>query len=175
MPLLMRKLTEIKEVTVVNKMITLFGAAVLVATVVVGVPQITFQAGSLCGVKAAEAAEASPDFAWHPNRPGIKRAQVALGRASALKFEFTFKSRPGVSQVKFGIPKKFVAMGIKIEPAEVSVTDGLAASKAVLRVPPGMPLGKFDIPVVVVDAKTGQELGRGEIPIMLLPAGVGGC
>jgi hypothetical protein len=154
---------------------TVFGVAVLVIMVAFGVPHITSHAGSHYGVKTAEAAEATPDFSWHPNRPGIKRAQVALGRASSLKFEFSLKAKPGVTQVKFGIPKKFVTMGITIDPVEVSVIDGLAASKAVLRVPPGMPLGKFDIPVVMVDAKTGQELGRGEIPIMLLPAGVGGC
>ena len=158
-----------------NKMKAVLGAAVLAMTVAFGAPHNNSYTGSLYGVKTAEAAEAAPEFAWHPNRPGIKRAQVALGRASTLKFEFSFRAKPGVSQVKFGIPKKFVTMGIKIDPAEVTVADGLAASKAVLRVPPGMPLGKFDIPVVMVDAKTGQELGRGEIPIMLLPAGVGGC
>ncbi|MHB8881614.1 MAG: hypothetical protein ACYC69_08940 [Thermodesulfovibrionales bacterium] len=158
-----------------NKMKTFFGAAVLAVTVAFGAPHLLSDPRGLYGVRTAEAAETSPDFAWHPNRPGIKRAQVALGRASTLKFEFSLKAKPGVTQVKFGIPKKFATMGVKIDPSGVSVTDGLAASKAVLRVPPGMPLGKFDIPVVMIDAKTGQELGRGEIPIMLLPAGVGGC
>ncbi|GAB4412850.1 MAG: hypothetical protein OHK0032_08950 [Thermodesulfovibrionales bacterium] len=127
-------------------------------------------------VKRAEAVEAtSTTFAWYPNRPGIKRAQIALGRAATLRFEFFIKGRPIVSQVKFGIPKKYADMGVKIEPKEVAVSEGKASSKAIFTVPPGMPLGKFDVLIVAVDAKTGEELGRGEIPIMLLPAGVGGC
>lgn len=127
------------------------------------------------GMKMAEAVEAKPaSFLWHPNRPGIKRAQIALGRAVTLQFEFLIKGKP-VSRVKFGIPKKYADMGVKIDPGEVAVTEGKAASKAVFSIPPGMPLGKFDVLIIAVDAKTGEELGRGEIPIMLLPSGVGGC
>lgn len=154
---------------------TLISTAVMAAFLFIGGPLVPNHGPRYDMVKTAVAAEApAPDFVWHPNRPGIKRAQVALGRASTLRFEFFLKGKNGV-QVKFGIPKKFVSMGVKIDPNEVSVSDGKASSKAVLTVPPGMPLGKFDIPVVAVDAKTGAELGRGEIPIMLLPAGVGGC
>ena len=124
----------------------------------------------------AEAAEdPSATFAWYPNRPGIKRAQIALGRAATLMFEFFVKGKPNVVNVKFGLPKKYADMGIKIDPSHVVVSEGKAASKAVFSVPPGMPLGRFDVPVVAVDAKTGEEIGRGEIQIMLLPAGVGGC
>ncbi|MDA8078786.1 MAG: hypothetical protein M0Z79_07600 [Nitrospiraceae bacterium] len=158
-----------------KKIGTLMGAAILASFLTVGVPLMTTHDSSDCTVKTADAAEApSTDFAWHPNRPGIKRAQIALGRASTLRFEFSLKGKNG-TQVKFGLPKKYVTMGIKIDPNEVSVSEEKASSKAVLTVPPGMPLGKFDIPVIAVDSKTGAELGRGEIPIMLLPAGVGGC
>lgn len=159
----------------VKKRRTLFAAAVLVSSLMLSAPLFAPWGVRECSVKSVEAADApSPDFAWHPNRPGIKRAQIALGRASTLKFEFFFKGKDG-ARVKFGMPKKFVTMGVKIDPNEVSVSEGKAASKAVLTVPPGMPLGKFDIPVIAVDAKTGTEMGKGEIPIMLLPAGVGGC
>lgn len=125
------------------------------------------------GISRAGAAE-TPVFAWHANRPNITRAQIALGRAVALKFEFTV---PGgtAANVKFGIPKKFVNMGIKVDPGEVQVQDGMASAKALFTVPPGMPLGKFDMPIVAVDPATGKEIGRGAIPFMLLPAGVGGC
>lgn len=118
-------------------------------------------------------AEETPAFAWHANRPNITRAQIALGRAVALKFEFAVPG--GTANVKFGIPKKFVQMGIKIESGEVQVQGGQAASRALFTVPPGMPLGKFDMPVIAVDAATGKEIGKGSIPFMLLPAGVGGC
>jgi len=128
-------------------------------------------------VQTAMAAESTAaTFHWYANRPGIKRAQIALGRAVTLRFEFLIKTkdRP-ISRVKFGIPKRYADIGIKIEPGEVSVVEGKAASKAVFSIPPGMPLGKFDVLIIAVDAKTGEELGRGEIPIMLLPSGVGGC
>lgn len=128
------------------------------------------------GPAVAEAADTPATvFAWYPNRPGIKRAQIALGRAATLRFEFLVKGKADVTNVKFGLPKKYADMGIKIDPSQVAVSEGKAASKAVFSVPPGMPLGRFDVPVVAVDAKTGEEIGRGDIPIMLLPAGVGGC
>lgn len=129
---------------------------------------------SLAGGISRAGAEEKPGFAWHANRPNITRAQIALGRGVALRFEFAV---PGgtATNVKFGIPKKFVNMGIKVDPGEVQVQGGMASSRALFTVPPGMPLGKFDMPVIAVDAATGQEIGRGAIPFMLLPAGVGGC
>ena len=126
------------------------------------------------GISQAGAEETPPPFAWHANRPNIRRAQIALGRAAALRFEFTVPEGTAAN-VKFGIPKKFVTMGIKVEPGEVQVQGGVASSKAFFTVPPGMPLGKFDMPIIAVDAATGKEIGRGSIPFMLLPAGVGGC
>ncbi len=114
------------------------------------------------------------EFEWFPNRPGITRAQIALGRAVTLKFEFRLKGQD-VSRVVFGIPKKFADMGVFIDPKEVNVKDGIAKSMAIFSIPPGTPLGKFELIIVAVDAKTKKELGRGEIPFMLLPAGVGGC
>ena len=124
----------------------------------------------------ANAAETpSVEFAWHANRPGIKTAQIALGRATTLSFEFILKGQFDVSQIKFGIPREFVKMGIQIDPKVVDVIKGEARSKAIFAVPPGMPLGKFDMLIVAVDAKTGKKIGTGKIPFMLLPAGVGGC
>jgi len=124
----------------------------------------------------ANAAETpSVEFAWHANRPGIKTAQIALGRATTLRFEFILKGQFDVSQIKFGIPRKFVNMGIQIDPKVVDVIKGEARSKAIFAVPPGMPLGKFNMLIVAVDAKTGKKIVIGKIPFMLLPAGVGGC
>ncbi|MDA8086490.1 MAG: hypothetical protein M0Z59_05215 [Nitrospiraceae bacterium] len=121
-------------------------------------------------------AEAAPgaNFSWHANRPGITRAQIALGRATRLRFEFAVKNADG-TRVKFGIPREFAEMGIKISPEEVTVVNGMARSNAQFSCPPGMPLGRFDMLVVMVDAKTKKEIGRGIIQFMLLPAGVGGC
>lgn len=153
----------------------LFGFALL-AAVFMGRAETGLMNGnvlSLAGGISQAGADETPRFAWHANRPNITRAQIALGRAVALKFEFTV---PGtVTNVKFGIPKKFVTMGIKVDPGEVPVQGGMASSKAFFTVPPGMPLGKFDMPVIAVDAATGKEIGKGTIPFMLLPAGVGGC
>ncbi len=126
--------------------------------------------------KTANAAEVpSFEFAWFPNKPGIKRAQIMLGTSTTLKFEFTLKAQPTVTQVRFVVPKKYAGMGVMISPGEVAVTNGKAVSKAIFACPPGTPLGKFDMLVIAVDAKTGREIGRGITPFMLLPAGVGGC
>ncbi len=124
--------------------------------------------------EAKAAAVRAAEFKWHPNRPGITRAQIALGRAATLKFEF-ITTGLNVSVVKFGMPKHFADMGVIIDPKQVPVKGDKASSMAIFAIPPGTPLGKFDMTVVAVDAKTGKELGRGAIPFMLLPAGVGGC
>ncbi len=136
----------------------IFGLALLVA-VFMGRGETGLMDGNVLGISPAGAAE-TPAFAWHANRPNITRAQIALGRGAALKFEFTV---PGgtAAKVKFGIPKKFVNMGIKVESGEVEVQGGLASSKVLFTVPPGMPLGKFDMPIIAVDAATGKEIGKG--------------
>ncbi len=153
-----------------------FGLALLAAVFMGqgGAGLMTGDVLSLAGGISQAGAEEKAGFAWHANRPNITRAQIALGRAAALKFEFTVPDGTAAN-VKFGIPKKYVNMGIKVDPGEVQVQGGMAASKAIFTVPPGMPLGKFDMPIVAVDAATGKEIGKGSIPFMLLPAGVGGC
>lgn len=147
----------------------------LASCMVIGLGVIFTGGGIQKGVRTALAEEAqAAQFAWHANRPGITRAQIALGRATRLKFEFTLKNVNG-QDVKFGISKKYAEMGISIAPGAVTIENGVAKAAAEFSCPPGMPLGKFDMLVVMVDAKTKKELGRGIIPFMLLPAGVGGC
>lgn len=118
-------------------------------------------------------AEEATDFKWIPRRPGITRAQIALGRAVTLPFEFTIKGN--VQKVRFEIPKKFSDLGIDVADDEVAVKDGKARSAVIFTVPPGKPLGRFELSVIAKDSKTGKELGKGTIPFMLLPPGVGGC
>mgnify|MGYP000597075067 CR=1 FL=1 len=118
-------------------------------------------------------AEEVKGFKWIPRRPGITRAQIALGRAVTLPFEFTISGN--VQKVRFEIPKKFSDLGIDVADDEVAVKDGKAKSSVIFTVPPGKPLGRFELEVIVKDAKTGKELGKGTIPFMLLPPGVGGC
>lgn len=147
----------------------------LVSFLVIGLCATLMGPGFRESARTAFADEAQgAQFAWHANRPGITRAQIALGRATRLRFEFTLKNANG-ERVKFGISKKYAEMGIKINPDDVTIANGMARSAAQFSCPPGMPLGRFDMLVVMVDAKTKRELGRGIIQFMLLPAGVGGC
>jgi hypothetical protein len=118
-------------------------------------------------------AEDVKGFKWIPRRPGITRAQIALGRAVTIPFEFTVTGN--VKKVKFEIPKKFTDLGIDIMEDEVAVKGGKASSAVLFTVPPGKPLGKFDMVVTAKDAATGKEIGKGTIQFMLLPPGVGGC
>jgi hypothetical protein len=152
----------------------------LFAGLSVNVQLVTFTGGSntlgpgLSGFSLSTAsAEEVTGFKWIPRRPGITRAQIALGRAVTLPFEFTLSGN--VQKVRFEIPKKFSDLGIDVADDEVVVKDGKAKSSVVFTVPPGKPLGRFELDVIVKDAKTGKELGKGTIPFMLLPPGVGGC
>lgn len=152
-----------------------FRLVYLVWGTVIGLGLIFSGFAGQTGIGAAQAEVTSDaQFAWHANRPGITRAQIALGRGTSLKFEFLLPNANG-KNVKFGISKKYAEMGISIAPNAVTIADGKANSMAEFSCPPGMPLGKFDMLVVMVDATTKKELGRGFIPFMLLPAGVGGC
>jgi hypothetical protein len=118
-------------------------------------------------------ADEAKDFKWIPRRPGITRAQIALGRAVTIPFEFAVTGN--VKKVRFELPKKFVDLGIDILEDEVAVKGGKVSSAVAFTVPPGKPLGKFDMVVIAKDAATGKEIGKGSIPFMLLPPGVGGC
>lgn len=118
-------------------------------------------------------AEEATNFKWKARRPGITRAQIALGRAVTLPFEFTITGN--VKKVRFEIPKKFSDLGIDIMEDEVTVKNGMATSSVLFSVPPGKPLGKFELPITAKDPATGKVLGQGNIPFMLLPPGVGGC
>lgn len=130
------------------------------------------QKRELAYVSVAYAEEAT-NFKWRARRPGITRAQIALGRAVTLPFEFTITGN--VKKVRFEIPKKFSDLGIDIMEDEVAVKNGMVTSSVLFSVPPGKPLGKFELPITAKDPATGKVLGQGNIPFMLLPPGVGGC
>lgn len=130
------------------------------------------QKKELAYVSVAYAEEAT-NFKWRARRPGITRAQIALGRAVTLPFEFTITGN--VKKVRFEIPKKFSDLGIDIMEDEVTVKNKVATSSVLFSVPPGKPLGKFELPITAKDPATGKVLGQGNIPFMLLPPGVGGC
>lgn len=115
----------------------------------------------------------SAEFKWTPARPGITQAQIALGRAVTLPFEFSITGN--IPLVKLSIPKKFYEMGIVVGDDEVTVNSGKASSTVLFAVPPGKPLGKFELEITARDSATGQEIGKGRILFMLLPPGVGGC
>lgn len=152
---------------------------ILVVTIIMTLFVLTMPFGGkeihkveLAYVSTAHAEEAT-NFKWRARRPGITRAQIALGRAVTLPFEFTITGN--VKKVRFEIPKKFSDLGIDIMEDEVTVKNGMAASSVLFSVPPGKPLGKFELPITAKDPATGKILGQGNIPFMLLPPGVGGC
>ncbi|GBD98487.1 hypothetical protein BMS3Abin07_00501 [bacterium BMS3Abin07] len=121
---------------------------------------------------AADAAEVPfSRFIWYPSRSGIKRAQISYSVAKTLRFDFIINKKTDISEVKFGIPRSYAKMGIRIEPNKVAVSNGRAGSKAVFEIQPGIPIGRFDMLVVAVNAKTGKVIGKGKIPFILVPAG----
>lgn len=154
------------------KMLMLVLTAIVFTFLVIPIAGWRIEEKKYISVSAANAEEAS-NFKWKARRPGITRAQIALGRAVTLPFEFTITGN--VKKVKFEIPKKFSDLGIDVMEDEVVVKKGMASSSVLFSVPPGKPLGKFELTITAKDSATGKVLGQGNIPFMLLPPGVGGC
>lgn len=154
------------------KILMLVVTAIVFTFLVIPITGWRIEEKKYISVSAAYAEEAS-NFKWKARRPGITRAQIALGRAVTLPFEFTITGN--VKKVRFEIPKKFSDLGIDVMEDEVIVKNGMASSSVLFSVPPGKPLGKFELTITAKDSATGKVLGQGNIPFMLLPPGVGGC
>lgn len=96
--------------------------------------------------------------------------KVVSGRPERISFRI--RTGENVSRIRLGISRKDRSIGITISPDEVAVHEGIAGSMAEFNVPRGMPLGRHDLAVRVLEVGTDRLIGTGILPYILLPSGL---
>ena len=107
-------------------------------------------------------------FQWSPTKPGWTVEKVFSERPVTVPVEITAEGN--VSRVKFTIPQEYKAFGISISNEVAEVKGGKADSTVIFDMPIGLPLGRHDLVIRIMDTETGEEIGSGTIPFILLPS-----
>ncbi len=107
---------------------------------------------------------------WESEVPG-QVVKVVNGQPARI----SFRIRTGenvVSRIKFGISRQDRLIGINISPEEVAVHEGIAGSIVEFKIPRGIPLGRHNLAVRVLETGTDRLIGNGILPFILLPSGL---
>lgn len=104
---------------------------------------------------------------WESGAAG-RVVKVVNGKPARIAFRISVEEK--VSRIKFGLSRKNRSIGITISPEEVSLHEGIAGSTVEFDIPRGMPLGRHDLAIRVMEAGTERLLGTGILPFILLPA-----
>lgn len=124
-------------------------------------------------VDASETERAAHDnveFEWISTPPGQRAVKVTTETRIAVPFKVRVKGE--VSRIKFLVPKKFMAFGIRVKDEVIAVKEGISGSAVLFNVPRGMPLGRHDLVIMIIDPVNNKEIGSGTIPFILLPQGI---
>lgn len=125
-----------------------------------------FLTGLRPGVEASEIIW----FEWTPQAPGQKVVKVITETAAVVKFKVNIKG--DAVKLRFSITKQFTDFGIRVKNEVVESKNGIAESSVVFYVPRGLPLGRHDLIIIIIDATDNREIGRVAIPFLLLPQGI---
>lgn len=106
---------------------------------------------------------------WESEVPG-RVLKVVNGKP--MRIHFRIRTGENVSRVRFGISRKDRSIGITISPEEVTVHEGVAGSSAEFNIPRGIPLGRHNLTIRVIEIGTDRLLGTGILPFILLPSGL---
>lgn len=106
---------------------------------------------------------------WESEAPGHV---VKIVNGKPERISFRIRAGENVSRVKFGISRKDRSIGINISPEEVAVHGGIAGSFAEFNIPRGMPLGRHNLAIRVLEIGTDRLLGTAILPFILLPSGL---
>lgn len=106
---------------------------------------------------------------WESEVPGHV-VKVVNGKPKRILFRI--RAGENVSRIKLGISRKDRSTGITISPEEVAVHEGIAASIAEFNIPRGMPLGRHNLAIRVMETGTDRLIGTATLPFILLPAGL---
>ena len=104
---------------------------------------------------------------WASEVPG-QVVKVVNGKPERIAFRI--RAGEKVSRIKFGISRKDRSIGINISPEEVAVHEGVAGSIVEFNIPRGMPLGRHNLAIRVIESGTDRLIGTGILPFILLPS-----
>jgi hypothetical protein len=124
----------------------------------------------LTGLRTGAVASEIAGFEWTPQGPGQKVVKVITETETAVKFKVNIKGE--AVKFRFSIPKKFTDFGIRVKNDVVESKKSIAESSVVFYVPRGLPLGRHDLIIIIIDATDNMEIGRVAIPFLLLPQGI---
>ena len=127
--------------------------------------------GVSCVLQEAAAGESGSNLnlEWGSEVPG-RVVKVVNGKPERIYFRIRTEGK--VSRIKFNISRKDRSIGITISPEEVDVHEGRAGSFAEFNIPRGMPLGRHNLMIRVIEIGTDRLLGTGILPFILLPSGL---
>ena len=106
---------------------------------------------------------------WESEVPG-QVVKVVNGKPKRISFKI--RAGENVSRIKFVISRKDRSIGITISPEVVAVHEGIAGSIVEFDIPRGMPLGRYNLAIGVLEIGTDRLIGTGILPFILLPSGV---
>ena len=104
---------------------------------------------------------------WESEAPGHA---VKIINGKPERRSFRIRAGENVSRIKFGISRKDRSIGITISPEEVAVHEGIAGSIVEFNIPRGMPLGRHNLAIRVIEIGTDRLIGTGILPFILLPS-----
>jgi hypothetical protein len=107
-------------------------------------------------------------FRWFPAVAGQQTVRVFADTEVAIPIEAEVEGN--ISEVIFEIPSKFKTFGIAVEKPFSAVQGGKARSKVLFRIIGGMPLGRHDLVVHILERSSKAGIGIGSIPFIILPS-----
>lgn len=107
-------------------------------------------------------------LSWVPTVQGRAVEHIVAGKEVAVPVEILVEG--DIAEVTFRIPQRFRVYGIRLDRPASGVKGGRAHVTVLFNIPQGMPLGRHNLPIHVLDRRTGAEIGSGTLPFIFLPS-----
>lgn len=109
-------------------------------------------------------------FRWVPTVQGRAVERLVVGTKTVIPVEVEIEGK--TSEIIFMIPSKFRAFGIRMDKEVNEVKAGKAGSTVMFNIPEGVPLGRHNLVIDILEQKSRTLIGRGTIPFIFLPSDI---
>ena len=108
-------------------------------------------------------------FTWIPEKKGQTTAEVIIGSALVVPFEFLVD--PGIPRIRIEIEgEEMKEMGVFLSDPAVTVENGKAYAKAYFTLGKDVPPRSYTLGIIARDAATEKVIGKGSIPFAVYPS-----